>query len=195
MKIPEIIGNVYGRYTVTAKAAMRGNQKYYECVCECGSIKEVRGSSLRYGDSNSCGCLTVDSLIARVTTHGSSQDRLFGIHTKMRHRCNNPKNKGYLEYGAKGIGLCPEWLDYLVFKQWAMSAGYADNLTIDRIDGSLGYFPENCRWATYTTQARNRSKSKNLKSSHYIGVSQQTGYVKWVAGVKIGRKQVHLGTF
>ena len=43
-----------------------------------------------------------------------------------------------------------------MFRDWANDNGYNDNLSIDRIDNSKGYFPENCRWVDIHTQVRNK---------------------------------------
>lgn len=80
----------------------------------------------------------------------------------MRRRCNDPKNKRYAQYGARGITICPEWDDYAVFREWAMSHGYADDLTIDRIDIDGNYCPENCRWATTNEQMNNMTKNRMI---------------------------------
>lgn len=74
----------------------------------------------------------------------------------MKDRCYNPKNYSYSKYGKKGITICDEWLNNrTIFFKWAFENGYNDNLSIDRIDGTKGYFPDNCRWATAKQQARN----------------------------------------
>ena len=52
--------------------------------------------------------------------------------------------------------MCAEWRHFPSFMRWAMSHGYRDDLTIDRIDGMRGYCPANCRWVTYSEQNRNR---------------------------------------
>lgn len=194
MTTADLIGQRFGKYVVTANAPNRGPAKYYLCTCDCGNTNEVRGSTLRQGVSKSCGCFRGELISIKNTTHGESKSRLFGIHTKMRHRCNNPNNNGFPAYGAVGITLCKEWEDFLVFKEWAVANGYAEHLTIDRKDNEQGYSPDNCRWATYETQARNRRKCSPIKTSMYIGVSKQPGY-KWVANVRIKGKPIHLGSF
>ncbi len=70
----------------------------------------------------------------------------------MKDLCRNTKVKCYRYYGGRGIAVCMEWLEYLPFHDWAMANGYADDLTLDRIDGDGGYRPDNCRWATMSQQ-------------------------------------------
>jgi hypothetical protein len=74
----------------------------------------------------------------------------------MRHRCNNPNSDNYSYYGGRGIEVCDEWNDFLAFHDWAMANGYADNLSIDRINPDGNYEPLNCRWATIKEQRNNR---------------------------------------
>ena len=51
---------------------------------------------------------------------------------------------------------------FIAFRKWAMNNGYADNLTLDRIDNDKGYSPDNCRWTTMTEQVRHRSCARNV---------------------------------
>lgn len=75
----------------------------------------------------------------------------------MKQRCNNPNNKDYKNYGARGISICAEWLnDFNRFYLWAVESGYKIGMTIDRIDCNKGYFPDNCRWATMKEQQSNK---------------------------------------
>lgn len=92
------------------------------------------------------------------------RDRLRGIWYGMKERCLNPNNASYFRYGGRGITICDEWRDdYNSFKAWATKSGYADSLTIDRIDNNLGYCPDNCRWATMKTQSNNRANNVFLE--------------------------------
>lgn len=80
----------------------------------------------------------------------------------MRCRCNNPKDKAYKYYGAKGVKVCAEWEhDYGAFRDWALANGYDPNAkfqecTIDRINPFGNYEPSNCRWVDIATQGRNK---------------------------------------
>lgn len=92
--------------------------------------------------------------------HGETKTRLYNIWQHMRRRCFSPANKRYKYYGRRGITVCPEWSDFLTFKAWALANGYAEDLSIDRIDNDADYTPENCRWATQKQQNRNYSRNR-----------------------------------
>lgn len=96
-------------------------------------------------------------------THGMSHTRLHDIWLTMRYRCEKPTCSCYEKYGAKGIRVCPEWAtSFESFRDWSYAHGYADNLTIDRIDPKGGYTPDNCRWVDQKTQQNNRSNNIHL---------------------------------
>lgn len=81
----------------------------------------------------------------------------------MKDRCYNPHHVHYSDYGGRGIIICPDWKDnFQAFYDWAMSHGYSDNLSIDRIDDDKGYYPENCRWATALEQQNNTRFNRKI---------------------------------
>lgn len=91
--------------------------------------------------------------------HGLRHKRIYVIWRSMRQRCENPNNKSYPRYGAKGIMVCDEWEDPVRFVEWAYENGYDDSLTIDRIDPNGDYCPENCRVVDMVVQRHNRRDS------------------------------------
>lgn len=78
----------------------------------------------------------------------------------MKQRCSNPKNTNYKHYGKRGITVCKEWLNFKPFYNWALSNGYEDSLSIDRIDVNGNYEPNNCRWVDNKTQSLNRTNNR-----------------------------------
>lgn len=104
------------------------------------------------------------------TKHGDSKDeRLYRIWGNMKTRCYNPNHERYSCYGGRGIEICAEWKDdYVSFKKWALSNGYQDDLTIDRIDSFENYCPENCRWITRSYN----SKRVNGNDIKYVAVDK-----------------------
>jgi hypothetical protein len=100
--------------------------------------------------------------VERNTTHGMSKTKLYSTWAGMISRCSNKIHVAYDSYGGKGVKICDSWLDFEQFKNWALSNGYQENLTLDRIDSTGNYEPSNCKWSTKTEQSINRSITKHL---------------------------------
>ena len=174
----DMTGTVWGRLTVISPAANEGNHTRWLCRCSCGEEKIVRTNSLRTGLVRSCGCLMRELARDANIQHGAAvyhdgkQNRLYRIWKNMKSRCSNKNVPSFGVYGGSGISVCEEWKgSFEVFQEWALLSGYKDELTIDRIDGTKGYFPGNCRWATYTEQCTNRKKRKGFSYTRKSGMT------------------------
>jgi hypothetical protein len=157
----DISGQKFGRLTaVEYRGTNYRHSAMWLCVCECGKEHVVDRNCLIKGTTRSCGCLNQEVRLsgANRATHGLGKTRLYRIWKKMKSRCHNPNDPNYSKwYGAHGIQVCPAWRnDFLAFYQWATANGYADDLSIDRIDPFGNYEPDNCRWATALEQVRNK---------------------------------------
>lgn len=153
----DFTGKRFGRWLATGRAANAGKHTQWWVTCDCGKIGIVSQTNLRSGASQSCGCLREETTCAKNYRHGMSGSRLFRIHSNTIQRCTNQKNPAYRYYGGKGVSVCNEWVGFAKFRQWSEASGYAENLTIDRINGAGNYEPSNCRWVTQRDQVRNRS--------------------------------------
>jgi hypothetical protein len=102
-------------------------------------------------------------------------------------RCEKEYSSGYENYGGRGIRVCPEWYVYSTFKIWALSNGYSDELSIDRIDVDGNYEPNNCKWSTRGEQADNTRKTK------YYEIGGRTNTMSgWCAEYNANRELVKL---
>lgn len=156
-KLIDLTGRRFGRLIVLARDENMKKKPVWRCRCDCGNVTTVRGDSLRKGETQSCGCLQSDIVRKMHEVHRSSSSRLYSIYNGMKNRCYNQHTSNYKYYGGRGITICAEWLhSFQTFQQWALSHGYTDTLTIDRIDNDLGYSPDNCRWATAKEQRANQ---------------------------------------
>lgn len=130
---------------------------FVKCKCECGNTKIINFNNIKRGLVKSCGCIT-------KTVNGMSKTRIYQIYRHLINRCYREKDISYKNYGNKGIIVCDEWKnDFMSFYNWSMANGYANDLTIDRIDVNGNYEPSNCRWVNMAVQQNNRSNNRILE--------------------------------
>ena len=130
-------------------------------ICDCGNEKEIPINNVERGAVKSCGCLFREH--PNHTKHNGQGTRLYDIWKAMRERCNTPTCRNYRNYGKRGIKICEEWDDFTVFREWALTHGYSNTLTIDRIDVNGHYEPNNCRWVTNKENANNRRNNRYIE--------------------------------
>ena len=160
-KLFDMSGMVFGRLTVIAlaqKDAWRNKNAHWICKCSCGTEKTINGSDLRSLNVNSCGCIRNEKNRVRWMVHGNSSHHLYGIWVGIIHRCKNPNIPNFKKYGARGIRVCERWE---TFENFAHDVGDRPSPahSIDRINPSGDYEPDNCRWATAHEQALNKRRS------------------------------------
>ena len=166
----DLTGRRFGRLVAIERSTnSKSGKAKWRCKCDCGNETVVFSTSLVQGLTHSCGCLNREVTLERFSTHRQSESRLYETWSGMKKRCYNPYSKSFSAYGGRGIAVCDEWKDdFQAFYDWAMANGYADDLTIDRIDVNGNYSPENCRWVDKLTQAN------NCRTNHYLTFNGKT---------------------
>lgn len=173
----DLSGFTFGRLTVVSRAPNNGTDVTWNCLCACGRVSVVRTADLRRGDTKSCGCLKVDVVIARCTSHGLTGTRTYRIWNAMRTRCNNASQPSWKRYGGAGIRVCDEWRTFERFLS-DMGKCPSDKHSIDRLDPSGHYTKNNCRWATWDEQMQTRRQQHpSIRSiASALGINASTVY-------------------
>ena len=162
MNTHDISGKTFGYWTVLKKDEPHPGcrNSYWLCKCTCGEIRSVNRSTLVNGRSQSCGCKPSEKKKGINATHGMSKTRLYHEWVSMRRRCKSENTKDAKTYHDRGIMVCSDWEhSFEAFRDWAVNNGYTDSMTIDRIDNSKGYSPDNCRWVTIEEQQSNKTNN------------------------------------
>lgn len=159
------VGEQYGRLTIIELGLyISGNRRAVRCRCACGNETVVNVSRLVRGVIQSCGCLQKESVIKKNTKHNLSHTRLYSIWQGIIKRCYSNKYKWFCNYGGRGIIMCDTWRnDFMSFYTWAITHGYADDLTIERVDVNGNYCSENCTWIPRKQQPLNQRERINAR--------------------------------
>lgn len=158
-RVKDLTGMRFGRLVVVELIGKAANGKYqWKCKCDCGNYTIVKGNSLTTDHTKSCGCLEKETKREVNTIHGLRRHPLYKVWLNMKDRCYNPNNSHFKYYGGKGITVCNEWKDnFKLFYDWMINNGYEKGMSIDRIDNSLEYSPDNCRVIPFNKQSSNRT--------------------------------------
>ena len=156
-------GRRYGRLTVESISGKdRANAILWTCLCDCGASVVVGGRNLRSGTTRSCGCLQREAATRSGqgnTRHGHAptghRSPEYRAWSAMLERCTNERHAAWNDYGGRGISVCERWRSFDAFLS-DMGPRPSRQHTLDRVNNDGNYEPANCRWATWTQQARNR---------------------------------------
>ncbi|MFD1104587.1 helix-turn-helix domain-containing protein [Sphingobium olei] len=194
----DLLGRKFGELTVIAEAQSDASGKAkWLCSCSCGAEKAVAAASLLRGLTRSCGAQKHRAPnVIHGHAHAKAQTGEYKSWAAIIQRCTNPNNPGYAAYGGAGIDVCERWRSFSNFLE-DMGPKPTKFHSIDRLDNSRGYHPDNCRWATKREQVLNRAYTKlsdalaimvrESKRSHgalakELGVSKST-----IAAIRSGR--------
>lgn len=156
-------GQVFNRLTVIERDGKVGNHIAWKCRCECGTITRVSSQALRNGSTKSCGCLSRELTLKRITKHGKYHSRAYSVWKHMLERCRNPKSISYKNYGGRGIVVDQRWVENFENFYADMGDPPTEGHTLDRRDNNGNYTKSNCRWSTKIEQANNRRNSNRLE--------------------------------
>lgn len=172
-------GKRCGRLILIKQSGSRANRRIWECLCDCGNTTHVISSNLRTGTTQSCGCLQRERTSKARKTHGEgNKTKEYRAWAGMKKRCYNRNERCFKHYGGRGITVCERWRHS--YENFLADMGRCPTgHSLERIDNSKSYSPDNCMWATKIVQANNTRRNRLLEhGGNRLTVSQwsrQTG--------------------
>lgn len=163
----KLIGERFGRIVVQ-DVFCENSECLVSVKCDCGNTKTYKFSGFKVSKPKHCGCNNAN------VKHGMSNTPLYKSWAAMKRRCDNPDNLHKKYYADKSIKYCDEWKDFVCFSGWAINNGYVDGYTIERLDNSKGYYPENCTWIPAKEQNINKTNK-----SHLVIDGIDKSYTEW----------------
>jgi hypothetical protein len=162
----EVFGQKFGKLTVIKEvpSKVRGHRQY-ECLCDCGGTHIGTRNNILRGITSQCTqCSKTQRAKAFVVNGANSERYTYNSWRSMIDRCAN-----HARY--RNVQICEQWQGPLGFVQFLKDMGQRPGKhTLDRIDNSRGYSPDNCRWATVGLQNHNKGKKRTAITSRFIGV-------------------------
>lgn len=168
---PVPVGERFGRLTILEDLGSPNRRRRVLVACDCGTRKEADWPHIKYGCIRTCGCIRPEVLDARNRTHGASYSRTYSIWRGMLQRSVNINRVRAESMGYGHVSVCDRWRSFEAFLADMGEAPLGRSL--DRIDGSRGYEPGNCRWATNQQQREN---------STYVRMVTFNGETRTIAG-------------
>lgn len=183
-KLLNLTGQRFYKLLVVSAFAMRNNQAFWLCKCDCGQWVVRQTTKLRTATyDQSCGCVALSRRIASVATHGATRGQVripeYYVYTSAKQRCVTPTNRQFSNYGGRGIEFRFE-----SFEEFFAEVGSRPSRShsLDRIDNNGHYEKGNLRWATHVEQNENRRDSRHLE---WQGESLSIG--KWADRLQVSR--------
>lgn len=189
-RVAGLTGATFGRLTITGNFVQKPKGIYVTCNCTCGTEKQFALSKVLIGHTKSCGCLQQEQLRQRQTIHGHYYEVEFRAWVNMKKRCSAARYAKW--YG--NVQICEQWLNS--YETFVRDVGRRPDksYSLDRIDFTKGYFPDNVRWASKAVQSRN-TKVHCTSKTNVKGVSWSNAKNKWRAAIYVANKQKHIGYF
>lgn len=182
LKSKDLTAQRFGKLTVIKENGFsKSGEIMWLCRCDCGNEKTINGRDLRRGHVVSCRC----GIVSR--THGMRNTRIYKEWSGLKFRCSPNADANHKKwYFDRGITVCSEWENsFESFMNWALSNGYQDNLSIDRIDNDGNYEPSNCRWVGRKIQANNTTTNNYIE---YNGITKTL--TEWAEETGIKRQAI-----
>lgn len=156
-------GQRFGRLVVQREMKNAKGKWQAVCICDCGTESIVTLHNLKSGISTSCGCRRQQNAVrmsSKNATHALSGHEHYARWRNMLRRCEEPTDRKYPSYGARGISVCDEWHDVATFVTYLdeVLGPRPAGASLDRIDNDGNYEPGNVRWATPLMQRHNQRR-------------------------------------
>jgi hypothetical protein len=187
----------YGRLTILETVPeRRAGHIVVRCLCDCGKTVDRRRDHVRAGGTTSCGCFKIEQAPFSNRKHGEGggdgRAAELNAYNEMKKRCLNPNSKAFHHYGGRGITICARWLESYENFLADMGRRPSADHSIERDDVNGNYEPDNCRWATWTEQQRNKTNTKiNMTIAREIRALSASGLSRVEVARRLG---VHIGT-